>query len=100
MIGTQRTGRVGGVFITAVAGEGLTVTVNGKPGRLAILAEDGTVVADGADVAREAQAVAINLYRNFLIGEGRIRVISDPLGPDPAAAQEPIPTEAPDRKRA
>jgi hypothetical protein len=81
VIGTQRTGRIEGVFITAVAHEGLTVTVNGKPGKLAILTEDGTVVAEGADVAREAQAVAVNLYRNFLIGEGRIRVISDPLGP-------------------
>ena len=81
MIGTQRTGRIEGVFITAVAHEGLTVTINGKPGKLAILAEDGTVIAEGANVAREAQAVAVNLYRNFLIGQGRLRVISDSLAP-------------------
>jgi NaMN:DMB phosphoribosyltransferase len=80
VIGTQRTGRIEGVYITAVAHEGLTITVNGKPGKLAILAEDGTVVAEGADVSREAAAVAINMYRSFLIGQGRIRVISDALG--------------------
>jgi hypothetical protein len=62
------------VVISAVAHEGLTVTVNGKPAKLAVVTEDGTVVAAGVDVAREVQAVAINLYREFLKGNGHLRV--------------------------
>jgi hypothetical protein len=79
MIGTQNTGTVPGVVISAVAHEGLSVTVNGKPARLAVVLEDGTVVAAGRDVAREAQAVAVNLHREFLKGNGHLRVLSDPI---------------------
>jgi hypothetical protein len=80
MIGTQTTGHVPGVVISAVAHEGLTVTVNGKPARLAVVTEDGTVIAAGRDVAREAQAVAVNLHREFLKGNGHLRVLSAPIG--------------------
>ena len=80
MIGPQPTGNVPGVIISAVAHEGLTVTVNGKPARLAVVAEDGSVIAAGRDVAREAQAVAVNLYREFLRGNGHLRVLSEPIG--------------------
>jgi hypothetical protein len=79
MIGTQPTGTVPGVVISAVAHEGLSVTVNGKPARLAVVLEDGTVVAAGREVAREAQAVAVNLHREFLKGNGHLRVLSDPI---------------------
>ncbi len=79
MIGEQRTGLIAGVFITAVAHEGLTVMVNGKPARLAILADDGAVIAEGAEVAREVEAVAVNCYRAVLKGEGHLRVMSTPL---------------------
>jgi hypothetical protein len=79
MIGTQTTGTVPGVVISAVAHEGLSVTVNGKPARLAVVLEDGTVVAAGREVAREAQAVAVNLHREFLKGNGHLRVLSDPI---------------------
>ena len=79
MIGTQPTGTVPGVVISAVAHEGLSVTVDGKPARLAILLDDGTVVAAGRDVAREAQAVAVNLHRAFLKGNGHLRVLSEPI---------------------
>lgn len=66
MIGSQPTGQLAGVIISAVAHEGLVVTVDGKPARLAIVTEDGQVVAAGPDVAREARAVAVNNYRDFL----------------------------------
>lgn len=79
MIGTQPTGHVPGVVISAVAHEGLTVTVNGRPARLAVVLDDGTVVAAGRDVAREAQAVAVNLHREFLKGNGHLRVLSAPI---------------------
>jgi hypothetical protein len=74
MIGAQPEGAITGVVITAVSHEGLKVTVDGKPARLAILSEDGRVIASGDDVAREAEAVALNCYRNFLKGQGHLRV--------------------------
>ncbi|MYZ51172.1 hypothetical protein F5985_03225 [Malikia spinosa] len=77
MIGTQPTGTIPGVTIEAVSHEGLSVTVNGRPGQLAILDENGRVVAAGPDVAREAEAVAVNCYRNFLKGKGFLRVIKE-----------------------
>ncbi len=79
MIGTQPEGAIDGVVISAVSHEGLRVTVNGKPARLAILTDDGQVIAAGDQVAREAEAVALNCYRNFLKGQGFLRVNSEPI---------------------
>lgn len=79
MIGTQPVGTISGVVISAVSHEGLSVTVNGKPARLAILTDDGQVIAVGEQVAREAEAVALNCYRNFLKGQGHLRVNSEPF---------------------
>ncbi|MET3371230.1 hypothetical protein ABIC89_000263 [Variovorax boronicumulans] len=79
MIGTQPTGTIQGVVITAVSHEGLRVSVDGKPARLAIVLEDGSLVIAGDDVAREAEAVAVNCYRNMLQGKGFLRVLSVPL---------------------
>lgn len=79
MIGTQPTGAVEGVIISAVSHEVLSVTFNGRPAQLAVVSETGEVVAAGEAVAREAQAVAINMYRQFLIGKGYLRVLSKPI---------------------
>lgn len=79
MIGTQPTGTLAGIHITAVAHEGLTVTIDGSPGRLAVLDEAGNVVAEGAQVAKEAQAVAVNLFRSVLQAQGHLRILSVPL---------------------
>lgn len=79
MIGTQPTGAIDGVQISAVSHEGLSVSINGKPGRLAIVNESGQVIAAGEEVAREAQAVAVNCYRNFLKGKGFLRILSKPI---------------------
>lgn len=79
MIGTQHTGAVPGVVISAVSHEGLTVTVDGKPARLAIITDDGRIIAAGVDVAKEAEAVAVNCYRGFLKGKGFLRVLSKPI---------------------
>lgn len=77
MIGTQPEGNIPGVVISAVSHEGLSVTVNGRPGRLAILGEDGQIIAQGDQVAKETEAVALNCYRNFLKGQGWLRVNSE-----------------------
>ena len=79
MIGTQPTGAIKGVIISAVSHEGLTVTVDGKPAKLAIVNDDGQVIAVGDVVAREAEAVAVNCYRNILQGKGFLRVLSTSL---------------------
>lgn len=79
MIGQQATGGIAGVVISAVSHEGLRVSVNGKPARLAVVLDDGTAVSAGDDAAREAEAVAINCYRSFLQGKGFLRVHGIPL---------------------
>jgi hypothetical protein len=65
MIGEQTIGRIEGAFITAVSHEGLSVMVNGKPGRLSILDSSGAVVAKGAQVVKEVEAVAINKIKSI-----------------------------------
>lgn len=79
MIGTQPTGAIDGVVISAVSHEGLTVMVDGKPAKLAIVTDDGVVIAIGSQVAREAEAVAVNCYRSFLQGKGFLRTLSKPI---------------------
>jgi hypothetical protein len=81
MIGRQPTGAVPGVVICSVIHEGLRVIVDGKPGRLAIVDDEGHVIAVGDQVAREAEAVAINAYRNFLESKGWLRTYSAPIKP-------------------
>lgn len=79
MIGTQPTGALPGILISAVSHEGLSVTVDGKPARLAVINEAGEVIAAGDQVAREAEAVAVNNYRQFLQGKGYLRVVGKPI---------------------
>jgi hypothetical protein len=67
-----------GVVFSALAHEGLSVTVNGEPAQLAVLAPDGSVVATGALVAGEAMSVAINCYRGCLSAAGHLRVVGKP----------------------
>lgn len=86
MIGEQKTGAVPGVVISAVAHEGLRVTVDGRPGRLAVVDDQGRIVAAGADVEREARAVAVNSYRQMWMGQGHLRVLSKPIAPGESAS--------------
>lgn len=79
MIGTQPTNTLPGVVIHATSHEGLLVQVDGKRARLAIVDDDGNVIVAGAEVAREAEAVALNNYRNTLKGQGYLRTYSAPL---------------------
>ena len=75
MIGPQPTGTLPGIVICATSHEGLQVLINGKPGRLAIVDEGGRVLAAGGDVAREAEAVALNNFRNTMMGKGYLRTL-------------------------
>ena len=82
LIGDQRTGRVEGVIISATGNDGLSVTVNGVPARLAVVSREGDVL-DVEDVAKEAFAVSVNAYRDFLRGLGHLHTSSRPLPAKP-----------------
>lgn len=67
--------------ISGVVYEGLTVrTRDGRPARLAILDDSGQVLADGDAVSRECWHVAMTVVRNYLAGNGHLRVESGPPG--------------------
>lgn len=79
MIGTPKIGRLRHAVLSGVAHEGLRVTTpDGRPAHLAVIDDDGNVLEAGDEVAREAWAVAIASYRNFLRGRGYLRVHSEP----------------------
>lgn len=80
--GDAPTGAIEGVVISAVVYEGLTVTFNGRPARLAVVTEDGCVIASGPEVAREAEAVAHNSLHAFWKAQGHLRVYSAPIAED------------------
>ncbi|WP_027475410.1 hypothetical protein [Curvibacter gracilis] len=82
MIGDQKTGRIENVVFSTVTAGGLPVTVGGRPAKLAVIADDGQVVAMGDTVAREAQSVAVNFYRSFLKGKGYLRTWGNPIPTD------------------
>lgn len=79
MIGEQPTGKVDGLYITAVSHEPPKATFNGRPVRLAIIDDNGEVIAAGPEVAREFEATVINCHRNTLKGKGYLRVRSQPI---------------------
>lgn len=64
--------------ITAVAHEGLRVEVAGQPATLAIVDQHGNVIEAGPHVAAAAWNASIESYRNFLKGQGYLRVHERP----------------------
>lgn len=65
--------------ISAVSYRGLSATTgDGKPATLAVIDADGNVVAAGPEVETIAWKAAVTAYRNWLIGQGHIRVMSKP----------------------
>jgi hypothetical protein len=67
--------------IGANSNEGLKVTVDGAPARLAVVTADGSIL-DGDAIAQEAFAVSVNAYRDFLRAQGHLRVWSRPGRPE------------------
>ncbi|MBB2918286.1 hypothetical protein [Cupriavidus alkaliphilus] len=67
--------------ISAVSFQGLTVTTaDGRPAKLAVIDADGNVLDAGRDVENAAFKVAVEAYRNFLMGSGHLRVLAKPPG--------------------
>lgn len=75
--GIRPTGSLNNAIISARCFEPFDVkTCDGKPARLAIIDEQGNILADGPEVAKEAWNLMINVYKNYLIGKGHIRVFT------------------------
>ena len=74
-------GTLPGIVICATSNEGLQVLVDGKRATLAIVEDSGNVLASGDKVAREAEAVALNNFRNMMLGKGCLRTFSKPIAP-------------------
>ncbi|EMN1928524.1 hypothetical protein RVV18_002939 [Burkholderia ambifaria] len=67
--------------ISAVSFQGLSVvTPDGNAATLAVVDQNGKIVDAGPTVMRAVWDVAIRSYRNFLIGNGHLRVLTQPPG--------------------
>jgi len=79
MIGIPSTGALTRAAISAVCFEGLSAeTCEGRKAMLAIIDESGKVIEAGPAVAREAWNVTLACYKQFLAGQGHLRVFSAP----------------------
>ncbi|WP_137936080.1 hypothetical protein [Chitinivorax sp. B] len=79
MIGIPKTGQLAAAKISGTCFEGLKVeTSDGEPAQLAIVDRNGRVIEVGSSVAREAFNVTLGIYKNTLIGQGHVRVYSEP----------------------
>lgn len=79
MISKLPTGQLRNSELSAVVHEGITAKAsNGQPAIFAIIDEEGNVLDSGAAVALEAWNVMLNSWKNFLQGQGHLRVHSKP----------------------
>lgn len=81
MIGIPETDTLEQARISANVNTGYQLTTaDGRPARLAIIDEEGNVIAAGEAVAKEAWNVCIAVQKNFWIGQGHFVVHSSPPG--------------------
>ena len=80
MISVIPTGTLITAEVSAVIHQGLKIKLSdGRVGKLAILDEADQIVDDTPAIAREVWLVSIACYKNFLVGDGHLRVHSEPL---------------------
>lgn len=72
--------------ISAVAHEGLAVeSASGEPAFLAVVDGNGNVIEAGPHIARLAYDVSVACFKNYLKGQGYLRVHSRPVIDGPPA---------------
>ena len=77
----RQAGPLSNTVIRGSTPTGLSVTTrDGRPARLAVLDEDGNVLAAGDDVARECWNVTVECQRNYWHGNGHLVVHTSPTG--------------------
>jgi hypothetical protein len=65
--------------ISAVSYSGLSIAMpDGRPAKLAVVDDEGHILECGPEVAEAVWHVAITSYRQFLMGEGHLRVLVKP----------------------
>ncbi|KGB99102.1 MULTISPECIES: hypothetical protein [Burkholderia] len=65
--------------ISAVSSQGLSiVTPDGNPATLAVIDQNGKIIGACPSVMRAVRDVATRSSRNFLIGDGHLRVLTQP----------------------
>ncbi|WP_430542176.1 hypothetical protein [Xanthomonas sacchari] len=69
----RRWSKISRVRVSAHEGFSVT-TADGRRARLAVVDDEGIVVASGAAIERAAFEAAVLAYRNFLQGQGHLRV--------------------------
>lgn len=67
-----------GIVISAVSHEGLSVHLDRKPARFAIVDENGVVISSSWLVAREVESVCINAERERLKAAGLLKDLQKP----------------------
>ncbi|RJG06274.1 hypothetical protein D3870_09840 [Noviherbaspirillum cavernae] len=81
MIGSSPTNTLEHAIVSGVSHEGLTIKLkDGRSARLAIIDDRDNIIEVGEAVAKEAWNVTLAVYKNFLIGQGHLRVFSSPPG--------------------
>ena len=82
----EQTALAGTMQLSAVVHEGIRIDhPEGKICRIAIIDENGQVVAGGEDVTKAVFDVAIGAFQNLLKARGHLRTYSKPINASAAA---------------
>lgn len=83
----EQAAQAGTMQLSAVVHEGIRINhPDGKPCRIAIIDENGQVVAGGEDVTKAVFDVAIGAFQNLMKARGHLRTYSKPINTNPIAA--------------
>lgn len=69
----------GQIEISGTISEGLKISgKNGVSARLAVIDDDGNILAEGQNLAKTIWNLVLQTLQNFWIGKGHIRVLTEP----------------------
>ena len=73
--GQPKTGTLANSIMSARCFEPFAVTTrDGRPARIAIIDDQGNIIDAGDAVAKEAWNLMVAVYKNYLVGQGHVRV--------------------------